>query len=70
MIEIIKKCTKCKESYPISFYNDNPNGKDFKKSQCKTCESIYNRGYARIRKEKYLKFRSEQASLFLTSTQG
>lgn len=51
MIEQLKECTGCHKSQPLTNFNDSANGRDFKKSICKKCESNYNKGYYESRKK-------------------
>lgn len=50
MIENTKQCTGCNKVLPLTSFNDSPTGKDFKKSWCKACESLYNKQYYSLRK--------------------
>lgn len=56
-----KKCTGCNKSLNLCEFNDAPNGKDFKKSRCKSCEGVYYKGYYLRRKENYQKYKNDPA---------
>jgi hypothetical protein len=53
MNEITKTCTGCQQALALKEFNDSPNGKQYKKSQCKQCESHYNKLYYARRKARY-----------------
>lgn len=59
MNEVTKKCTGCNKTLAISQFNDSPNGKDFKKSRCKSCESDYYKGYYHRKKEEFKNYKND-----------
>lgn len=64
----MKTCFKCQQTKELSFftiYNDNRNGKDYTKKDCKVCENTRLREYrklaARAYRVKYPEYAKEQA---------
>ncbi|TCV84375.1 hypothetical protein EDE11_10732 [Methylomonas methanica] len=62
MTEQLKKCSGCDRILPILLFNGSPNSKAFKKARCKQCDSIYNKDYYLLRKEKMKIFKQQYPS--------
>ena len=72
-MEKTKRCSKCKDDFPLSNFYKNKNTKDGLSSQCKTCMSIVKKAYQKTDKGKAVfakaskKYRSTERGRAMTS---